>query len=482
MTRVGSASLTAPDCHRPRPRAAIARLRGWRAGCAASECLIATTTALTYLRISANRTSEHASIEQQRADCTALAARLGYVRTVEFVDEAVSAYQDRARPAYQQLLRQLEGSEAGTVVVWHLDRLYRKPRELEQLLDLLDVRPIRVESVQGGSFDLNRHEGRLFARQLVAFANYESAHKGARVARAQQQRATRGLLHGGRHYGYLDNGTLYPPEAWTLRRIVDSYLAGLSVALIARQLTHAGIPAPAGGTSWGATTVRAILTSSRLPAQRGAHQGRWERAITPDESALIRAIPLGPRRDATRSSATLLGAMARCGRCGNRLVSAVTSKGQRVYRCRAQSTSCGRVAADMQRTDRAVISEVARLQSSASTRLPVCTPATLLAMLTAASTETITAAEQYGAGKITHEVFLRRRRRSTSIIAEADTDLRRHLRVKLLRQHPDAASTIDVLAVGHQRTIIDAPVSCLTIQPGRPSESFDSRIELRPRA
>ncbi len=76
------------------------------------------------------------------------------------------------------------------MIVWHLDRLYRKPRELEQLLDLLDVCPIRVESAQGGSFDLNRHEGRLFARQLVAFANYESAHKGARVSRAQQQRAT----------------------------------------------------------------------------------------------------------------------------------------------------------------------------------------------------------------------------------------------------------------------------------------------------
>ncbi|WP_442928066.1 recombinase family protein [Microbacterium sp. MMO-23] len=66
---------------------------------------------MLYLRISANRTSEHASIEQQRADCTALAAQLGYARTVEFVDEAASAYQDRTRPAYQQLLRHLEASE-----------------------------------------------------------------------------------------------------------------------------------------------------------------------------------------------------------------------------------------------------------------------------------------------------------------------------------------------------------------------------------
>lgn len=445
------------------------------------ECPIATTTALIYLRISANRTSEHASIKQQRTDCTILAAQLGYTRTIEFVDEAVSAYQDRARPAYQQLLRQLERSETGTVVVWHLDRLYRKPRELEQLLDLLDIRPIRVESVQGGSFDLNRHEGRLFARQLVAFANYESAHKGARVARAQQQRAARGLLHGGRHYGYLDDGSLHPSEAWTLRRIVDGYLAGLSVSVIASELTEAGIPTPAGGTAWRPTTVRSILTSNRLHSQRGPHQGTWERAITPDESALIRAIPLAPRRDATRSSTTLLGALARCGTCGNRLVSTVTSKGQRVYRCRAQPSSCGRVAADMYRTDRAVIGQLGRLQSSASTWLPARAPATLLSLLGAASAAMLTAAEQYGAGRITHDVFLHRRRQPTSIIAEVDADLRRHLRVRLLQQHPESASAIDVLTVGRQRTIVDALVSTLIVQSGRSGRHFDFRIELHPR-
>lgn len=439
------------------------------------------TTALIYLRISANRTSEHATTEQQRADCTALAARLGYARTIEFVDEAVSAYQDRARPAYQQLLRRLEASETGTVLVWHLDRLYRKPRELEQLLDLLDLRPIRVESVQGGSFDLNRHEGRLFARQLVAFANYESAHKGARVARAQQQRATRGLLHGGHHFGYLDSGALYPPEACTLRRIVDGYLSGLSVAVIGRELTAAGIPTPAGGISWHSTTVRSILTSSRLHSQRGPHPGAWERITTPDESALIRAIPLGPRRDATRSSTTLLGAIARCGMCGNRLVSAATSKGQRVYRCRAQPSSCGRVAADMHRTDRAVISQLERLQASASTCPPLRAPTILLGMLGAASAEMLTAAEQYGAGEITHDAFLHQRHHPASIITEADADLRKHLRARLLQQHPDAASKVDSLTVGRQRAIVDALVSNLVIQPRRSSRHLDFRIELLPR-
>lgn len=261
-------------------------------GCANPECHIATTTTLIYLRISANRTSEHASTERQRADCTTLAGQLGYAQTIEFVDEAVSAYRGRARPADQRLLRHLDESPGTTVVVWHLDRLYRKPRELEQLLDLLDVRPIRVESVQGGSFDLNRHEGQLFARQLVAFANYESGHRGARVARAQQHRARNGLLHGGSHYGYHDDGTLHRGESSIVRRMVNDYLIGLCPTVIARALTFEGVPAPRTDR-WRATTVRGMLDSDRLHRRRRDHAGvqqvtgSWETLLTSDESALV---------------------------------------------------------------------------------------------------------------------------------------------------------------------------------------------------
>ncbi|WP_241237440.1 hypothetical protein [Brachybacterium saurashtrense] len=102
-------------------------------------------------------------------------------------------------------------------------------------------------------------------------------------------------------------------------------------------------------------------------------------------------------------------------------------------------------------------------------------------MLEAASTEMLTAAEQYGAGKITHKAFLHRRLHPTSIIAEADADLRRHLRGRLLRQHPEAASTIGVLTAGRQRTIVDALVSTLIVQSGRSGRHFDFRIELHPR-
>nr|WP_274380751.1 recombinase family protein [Nesterenkonia muleiensis] len=434
-----------------------------------------------YLRISANRTSDHASIEQQRADCTTLAAQLGYTEVIEFVDEAVSAYHHRTRPQYQRLLDHVEHAPAATIIIWHMDRLYRQPRELEELLDLLDARPVRVESVQGGLFDLNRHEGRLFARQLVAFANYESAHKGARVARAHQQRAHRGLLHGGTHYGYHQNGSLHPDQSKILRRIIDHYLTGLAPTVIARELTATGIPAPADGPKWNATTITAILTSRRVHLRAGEHHGTWEPIITEEESALIRALQIAPRRDPARSSTTLLGGMAYCSTCDNRLVSGVTHRGQRIYRCRTHPTSCGQVTADMTQTDQAIITHLTALHPLRTERPPLRPPASILTTLTAATSALHETARQYGAATITRETFLTHRLRLISIIEASDIELHRHLQHRILQHYPDAPATMTSLSISRQRTIINALASKITIDPRRPGNDIKSRLQIHTR-
>ncbi|WP_370581452.1 recombinase zinc beta ribbon domain-containing protein [Mycetocola sp. JXN-3] len=49
---------------------------------------------------------------------------------------------------------------------------------------------------------------------------------------------------------------------------------------------------------------------------------------------------LMPRRDAARSSRTLLGGILRCHRCGARLVAGVTRHGKRIYTCRTATKRC----------------------------------------------------------------------------------------------------------------------------------------------
>lgn len=296
------------------------------------------------------------------------------------------------------------------MIVWHLDRLYRRPNELEQLLDLLDTSPVRIEAVQGGSFDLNRHEGRLFARQLVAFANYESAHRGARVARAQQQRARRGLLHGGSHYGYQNDGTLGPFQSGVVRRIVDDYLIGLSPTAIAHELTRDGVAAPRAGR-WNATTISAILTSDRLHHRRFQRptanpiDASWDQLISDDESALVQLRLLLPPRDAGRSSTSLLGGILRCRRCGGRMVAGVTRFGQRIYGCRTATARCPGPSVDADLMD-AKVAAAAMEQYTIAAAACLPSPRDLLLTVRLAHQRLSALAAAFGTGHLDHAAYL----------------------------------------------------------------------------
>ena len=235
---------------------------------------------LTYLRISEDRTGEEAGVDRQRADCLALCARLGLPVADEdvFMDNDTSAYLNKRRPGFDKMLARIKTGPS-RVVVWHVDRLYRRPRELEDLIDLVESHPIRIEAVMGGAFDLNTHEGRLMARQLVAMAAYESGHKADRIRRANRQKAERGDWHGAPKFGYGLGGVLIPEQAVVIREMADRFLAGQSLRSITKWLNEeSGVPSPRAdkGTLgvWHATTVKSILVSARISGQRAYEPSR----------------------------------------------------------------------------------------------------------------------------------------------------------------------------------------------------------------
>jgi len=437
--------------------------------------------ALLYLRISVNRTAEHASIDQQRADCLGLAKRLGFDRTITFVDEAVSAYQERTRPAYRRILDRVARSPIGaTVVVWHLDRLYRRPADLEQLLDLLDARPARVETVQGGGFDLNTHEGRLFARQLVAFANYESAHKGARVARAHEQRAAQGLLHGGSHYGYRDDGTLHPVHGPVVRRIVDDYLLGVGVSSIARDLTRAAIPSPTGNAAWGYTTVRAILASDRLHQRSRTNSGSWERVVSPVESALIQAQLIAPRSDAARSSCSLLGGIARCATCLTRLVAGVNRHGRRRYRCPNARACPARALIDGDLLDGVVQQQLSAELATGLLSIGLLRCAEeLLSTLEEATSDLNRLAQLYGAAQMCRTELLELRATPLRTIESCVEDLVRHRRARILQAEPDVLPIAGQYQLCRRRALVEAIFSELSVRAREAGPGDRVRMLLR---
>ncbi|MGO1851651.1 MULTISPECIES: recombinase family protein [unclassified Microbacterium] len=174
------------------------------------------------------------------------------------------------------------------------------------------------------------------SRQLVAIAAYESGHKSDRVKRANKRLAEQGAWHGPARYGYGPGGVLIPEQAAVIRQMADRFLAGESLRSITAWLNRSGIPPlrAGSGTSglWHSYTVRSVLSSARISGQRayapdtradpaGGREilgpGDWEPIITPEETAQIRAILADPtRRRTTPARPTLLGGIARCGKCG----------------------------------------------------------------------------------------------------------------------------------------------------------------------
>src|SRR5262249_40573688 len=115
--------------------------------------------AAVYLRQSQDRNGDGLAISRQRDECVARCTAKGWTPT-EYADNDTSASNGKPRPAYQRLLADIEAGRIDAVVVWDLDRLHRRPIELEHFIDLADAKRLALATVTG-ECDLSTHNGRL---------------------------------------------------------------------------------------------------------------------------------------------------------------------------------------------------------------------------------------------------------------------------------------------------------------------------------
>jgi len=173
--------------------------------------------ALIYARISDDANGEAEAVtKRQIPDCIRYCEEHGLdVLGDPEVDNDLSAsrYGRKVRPAYERVMERLRAGEAAVVVVWHLDRLYRQPRELEDLVTLAEQGKIEVRTLSG-DYDLSNPEHVFMMRLMVNIAAKESDDKSRRITRKHQQLAEDGKPKGGqRGFGYDDNWNIVPAEA-----------------------------------------------------------------------------------------------------------------------------------------------------------------------------------------------------------------------------------------------------------------------------
>ena len=106
--------------------------------------------AAIYARISSDRDGTELGVGRQVEDCERLVARQGWEVDERYVDDDVSAYSGKPRPAYRRMLDDLRGGYLDAVVVWDLDRLHRQPKELEEFFELCEAAGVsKLASVTG---------------------------------------------------------------------------------------------------------------------------------------------------------------------------------------------------------------------------------------------------------------------------------------------------------------------------------------------
>src|SRR5881409_3560362 len=113
-------------------------------------------------------TGELEKIDTQWADNRKVIDRVGACLGEELSDGLSAWKRSVRRPGWQRLLERVESGESDGIVVWHTDRLFRQPRDLEKLIELGE-RGFKVYSAHGER-DLADPDDRFIMRIEVAHA------------------------------------------------------------------------------------------------------------------------------------------------------------------------------------------------------------------------------------------------------------------------------------------------------------------------
>ncbi|MBD3946472.1 recombinase family protein [Nocardioides ganghwensis] len=275
------------------------------------------------------------------------------------------------RPEFRRALDMLVSGQADGLIAYDLDRACRDPRDLEDLIDLVEhaCAGLPVESVTG-SLRLSTDADVTMARVMVAIANKASRDTGRRVARAARTRAENGGHHGGtRAFGYENDGmTVREDEASEIRRLAAALAAGKSLRALIVDLREREVPTVRGG-AWQSKVLRDILMNPRvagLAVHRGeiVGKGRWPAILDEDTWRAVAALLSDPSRRTTPGNAPrwLGSGIYACGTCGDTLYCSGRGGGGKdrrpAYRCRSHHTGPSHVTADARALDRHVIGEL----------------------------------------------------------------------------------------------------------------------------
>ncbi|KUJ65565.1 hypothetical protein ACZ90_46490 [Streptomyces albus subsp. albus] len=159
-----------------------------------------------YLRISSDRFGLEAGVDRQLEDAEDTRGRLRWGPfTKVYRENDTSAFKKRkvvrsdgsidwmvVRPQFRQLLADLASGVIDGVIFYDLDRLVRQPRDLEDLIDIVEYVQRPVLGATGSRMNLINDSDRHMARMMCVMALKSSEDTARRVARMRLATAQEG--------------------------------------------------------------------------------------------------------------------------------------------------------------------------------------------------------------------------------------------------------------------------------------------------
>jgi DNA invertase Pin-like site-specific DNA recombinase len=276
-------------------------------------------------------------------------------------DISASRHSKKARPGFTDIQARLAGADPVDILwAWEASRVTRDLEVYAQVRSLCERHEV-LWSYHGRTYDMSRADDRFSTGLDALISERSSDDTRDRILRASRSRAASGKAHGRLPYGYRAVYDQYtgasigrepdPDTAPVVREIVRRVLSGESNRSIAADLNRRGMPSPgavrlvrrggdvADAGPWTLELVRRVAGSAsaagiRLYKGKEAGDAAWEPIISVADHNAVLARFANPDRlwSPDRAVKHLLGGIAVCGVCGDRLKP--TPKKRPQYWCR----------------------------------------------------------------------------------------------------------------------------------------------------
>ena len=217
--------------------------------------------AVIYLRVSTEEQGQGHSLEAQERECREflLRSKSNWNLVGVFQDEH-SGKTDQ-RPAFQEMMRQVQEGKANAIVAHRLDRFSRNLHQILTYFKELEGMGV-VMAFAKDQFDFSTEEGRLQFHILAVFADWYLRNLSRETKKGKLSRVLKGQHNNQPPIGYLVDKGVVQPDPDSAEAVLHAFLAYASGAFtdakIADLLNQTGLRTRKG-RAWSKDAVRELL-------------------------------------------------------------------------------------------------------------------------------------------------------------------------------------------------------------------------------